>query len=184
MEDGSSFSWQYSGYRSLPTTRHTVHAHDGLRVRGILLDRRTVSAAVGHYSRGTRIAWIAEPCKTPDRSSVSVLITTGFGRTQSCVPFLLRALRMGRYSTGGDHCFLGVWGKKFPTISAGLKTVSMNLSIGPKATYMLCGSRRMVKEKQQWISGSLEPKLGFFNEQLVNMAFCVLSKAMAPNFSQ
>jgi len=42
----------------------------------------------------------------------------------------------------------------------------------------------MVKEKQQWISGSLEPKLGFFNEQLVNMAFWVLSKAMAPNFSQ
>jgi hypothetical protein len=60
----------------------------------------------------------------------------------------------------------------------------MHLSNVTQGTYMLCGSRRMVKEKQQWISGSLEPKLGFFNEQLVNMAFWVLSKAMAPNFSQ
>lgn len=42
----------------------------------------------------------------------------------------------------------------------------------------------MVKEKQQRISGSLELRLGFFNEQLVNIAFCDVSNAMASNFSQ
>ena len=42
----------------------------------------------------------------------------------------------------------------------------------------------MVNEKQQWISGSFEARFGFFSEQLVNMAFCAVSKAMAPNFSQ
>jgi len=36
---------------------------------------------------------------------------------------------------------------------------------------MLCVSLRIVKEKQQWISGSMETKFGFFKVQLVNMAF-------------
>ena len=49
---------------------------------------------------------------------------------------------------------------------------------------MLWLSRRMVKEKQQWILGSSDLGSGFFRKQLVNMAFCVLSKAMVPNFSQ
>ena len=42
----------------------------------------------------------------------------------------------------------------------------------------------MVNEKQQWISGSFDPRFGFFREQLVNIAFWLLSKAIAPNFSQ
>lgn len=49
---------------------------------------------------------------------------------------------------------------------------------------MLCSSRRIVNEKQHDISGSLECRSGFFKEQLVNMAFWELSKAIAPNFSQ
>ena len=49
---------------------------------------------------------------------------------------------------------------------------------------MLCVSLRIVNEKQQWISEFVDLRSGLFNEQLVKIAFCVLSKAMAPNFSQ
>ena len=50
--------------------------------------------------------------------------------------------------------------------------------------YMLWVSRRIVNEKQHLSSLSLEEGSGFFSEQLVNIAFCELSKAMAPNLSQ
>lgn len=49
---------------------------------------------------------------------------------------------------------------------------------------MLWVSRRIVKEKQQRSSGSLDFESGFFSAQLVKRAFCELSKAIAPNFSQ
>jgi len=49
---------------------------------------------------------------------------------------------------------------------------------------MLCVSRRIANEKQQWISEVVDLRSGLFKEQLVNIAFCVLSKAIAPNFSQ
>lgn len=49
---------------------------------------------------------------------------------------------------------------------------------------MLCASLRIVKEKQHRISGSFESGFGFFSEQLVRIAFCELSNAIAPNFSQ
>ena len=49
---------------------------------------------------------------------------------------------------------------------------------------MLCVSRRMVKEKQHRRDLSFDVGSGFFSEQLVRMAFCDWSKAMAPNFSQ
>lgn len=52
------------------------------------------------------------------------------------------------------------------------------------ATYMLSVSRLTVKEKQHRISGSLEFGSGFLSEQLVKMAFWLLSNAIAPNFSQ
>lgn len=45
-------------------------------------------------------------------------------------------------------------------------------------------SRFTVNEKQQRISGSFEFGSGFLREQLVRIAFCVWSKAIAPNFSQ
>jgi hypothetical protein len=51
-------------------------------------------------------------------------------------------------------------------------------------THMLWVSRRIVNEKQQLISLSCAERSGFFRVQLVNIAFCVLSKAIAPNFSQ
>lgn len=51
-------------------------------------------------------------------------------------------------------------------------------------TYILWVSRRIVNEKQHFIMGSLEFGSGFFKEQLVRMAFCDWSKAIAPNFSQ
>ena len=49
---------------------------------------------------------------------------------------------------------------------------------------MLWLSRRIVKEKQHLISGSEAVRSGFFKEQVVNIAFCELSKAMARNLSQ
>ncbi len=49
---------------------------------------------------------------------------------------------------------------------------------------MLWVSRRIVNEKQHFISGSLDLRSGFFNEHVVNIAFCELSKAMAKNLSQ
>jgi hypothetical protein len=52
------------------------------------------------------------------------------------------------------------------------------------ATYMLWLSLRIVNEKQQGMPSSGEFELGFFRVQLVSIAFCVLSNAMAPNFSQ
>lgn len=42
----------------------------------------------------------------------------------------------------------------------------------------------MLNEKQQGITESVDVRLGFFSEQLVNMAFWELSKAITPNFSQ
>jgi hypothetical protein len=51
-------------------------------------------------------------------------------------------------------------------------------------TYMLWLSRLIVKEKQQVIPSPVELGLGLFSVQLVSMAFWVLSKAIAPNFSQ
>ena len=51
-------------------------------------------------------------------------------------------------------------------------------------SYMLWVSRRIVKEKQHLISGSEAFRSGFFNEHIVNMAFCELSKAIARNLSQ
>jgi hypothetical protein len=41
-----------------------------------------------------------------------------------------------------------------------------------------------VNEKQQGIPSLGEEAFGFFKVQLVSIAFWVLSKAMAPNFSQ
>lgn len=51
-------------------------------------------------------------------------------------------------------------------------------------THMLWVSRLIVNEKQHWISGSVDLKSGLFKEQLVNIAFCELSKAIEPKFSQ
>ena len=55
-----------------------------------------------------------------------------------------------------------------------------------RGSYILWVSLRMVKEKQQGIpsAGFVVEELGFLRVQLVSMAFWVLSKAMAPNFSQ
>ena len=50
--------------------------------------------------------------------------------------------------------------------------------------HMLCVSRRIVNEKQHRIPSEGENEFGFFSVQLVSIAFWVLSKAMAPNFSQ
>lgn len=77
-------------------------------------------------------------------------------------------------------------GRKLPTINAGLRLVSSRpfsttLQVGTYISYM---SRLTVKEKQHLISGSLDFGSGFLREQLVRIAFCELSKAMAPNFSQ
>lgn len=49
---------------------------------------------------------------------------------------------------------------------------------------MLWGSRRIVKEKQHGIPLASDVEFGLLSVQLVSIAFCVLSKAMAPNFSQ
>lgn len=77
-------------------------------------------------------------------------------------------------------------GRKLPTINAGLRAVSnrtfsTTIQTGTYISYM---SRLTVKEKQHRISGSLDFGSGFLREQLVRIAFCELSKAMAPNFSQ
>lgn len=77
-----------------------------------------------------------------------------------------------------------VMGRKLPTISAGLSTVSILDCSTVISTHIFQASRFTVKEKQHRISGSFEFGSGFFNEQLVRMAFWVWSKAMAPNFSQ
>lgn len=61
---------------------------------------------------------------------------------------------------------------------------SEELSFAVRSTHILHVSRLTVKEKQQRISGSFEFGSGFFSEQLVKMAFWVVSKAIAPNFSQ
>lgn len=49
---------------------------------------------------------------------------------------------------------------------------------------MLCVSRRIVNEKQQGIPSVEDVEFGGLSVQLVSIAFWVLSKAMAPNFSQ
>lgn len=75
-------------------------------------------------------------------------------------------------------------GRKLPTINAGLRPISMFPVRWQYNTNIFHMSRFTVNEKQHRISGSLEFGSGFFREQLVKMAFCVWSKAMAPNFSQ
>lgn len=77
-------------------------------------------------------------------------------------------------------------GRKFPTISDGLyKFISpAQKPVCARMTYMLWLSRLMVNEKQQVIPSPVELGLGLLRVQLVSMAFCVLSKAIAPNFSQ
>ena len=51
-------------------------------------------------------------------------------------------------------------------------------------TYILWVSRRIVNEKQHLIPGSAALRSGFFKEQLVNMAFWEVSKAIERNLSQ
>jgi hypothetical protein len=51
-------------------------------------------------------------------------------------------------------------------------------------SYILYGSRRIVNEKQHGIPFPESSEFGLFKVQLVSIAFWVLSKAMAPNFSQ
>jgi hypothetical protein len=77
-------------------------------------------------------------------------------------------------------------GRKLPTIRDGLyKFISpAQKPVCAWTTYMLWLSRLMVNEKQQVIPSTVELGLGLLRVQLVSMAFCVLSKAIAPNFSQ
>ena len=77
-----------------------------------------------------------------------------------------------------------VIGRKLPTINAGLQHVSIRFRLMLRRTYMFHISLFTVNEKQHLISGSFEFGSGFLREQLVRMAFCVWSKAIAPNFSQ
>lgn len=71
-------------------------------------------------------------------------------------------------------------------MSDGLHTVSSGppVTIVHSNTYILWLSRLIVNEKQQVIPPLVEFGLGLFSVQLVSMAFWVLSKAIAPNFSQ
>lgn len=79
----------------------------------------------------------------------------------------------------------GFIGKKLPIIKDGLDMPSELIRHHLRSmTYILCVSRLIVNEKQQRISGSVDSKSGFFSEQLVSIAFCELSNAIAPNFSQ
>lgn len=86
-------------------------------------------------------------------------------------------------------------GKKLPTINAGLnsrkkknKVISKTSSSKPietdTITHMALGSRRIVNEKQHGIPLAELSSSGLLRVQLVSIAFCELSKAMAPNFSQ
>ena len=75
-------------------------------------------------------------------------------------------------------------GMKFPTITDGLYMRQCFPSIQNRATYMLWVSRRIVKEKQHLMVGSFDVWSGFFSEQLVRIAFCDWSNAIAPNSSQ
>jgi hypothetical protein len=88
------------------------------------------------------------------------------------------------YEAGNGPDVASVIGRKLPTINAGLLLVSINQHSVLTVTHMFHASRLTVKEKQHRISGSLEFGSGFFNEQLVKIAFWVWSKAIAPNFSQ
>lgn len=101
-----------------------------------------------------------------------------------------------------DHFSRARIGRKFPTMIEGLRVSKK--SVGPrftnerriKKTHILCESRRIVNEKQHRtfssafsLSGFASPdnavtSRGFWSTQLVKMAFCDWSKAMAPNFSQ
>lgn len=68
-------------------------------------------------------------------------------------------------------------------MSDGLVLLAAHLLRKDFGAYILWLSRLMVKEKQHWIFSSVgEP--GIFSVQLVSIAFCELSKAIAPNFSQ
>lgn len=79
-------------------------------------------------------------------------------------------------------------GRKFPTIKEGL-WVDWLAKVGQheareNSPYMLWLSRRMVKEKQQGMFFFGLFGSGLLSVQLVSIAFCELSNAMAPNFSQ
>jgi hypothetical protein len=89
-----------------------------------------------------------------------------------------------RYEAGNGPEVASVMGRKLPTINAGLLIVSIKGRRGDRITHMFHASLLTVKEKQHRISGSLEFGSGFFNEQLVRIAFWVWSNAIAPNFSQ
>lgn len=52
------------------------------------------------------------------------------------------------------------------------------------ATYNLCSSLRIVKEKQHLTTGWFDSSLGFFSEHAVRSVSCAGSKAMVPNSSQ
>lgn len=74
-------------------------------------------------------------------------------------------------------------GRKLPTIKEGLRPLAPT-----KArilhTHIFSESLFTVNEKQHLISGSFEFGSGFLSEQLVKIAFWLLSNAIAPNFSQ
>ena len=97
----------------------------------------------------------------------------------------LHSMRSARYQEVGKGPEMGsVIGRKLPTIKAGLEICQQRHIHGGTKTYIPHISRFTVKEKQQRISGSFEFRSGFLRAQLVNIAFCLVSKAMAPNFSQ
>ena len=52
------------------------------------------------------------------------------------------------------------------------------------AAYILFLSLLIVNEKQHFSGLSFAPSSGFLRTQLVSNAFCALSKAIVPNFSQ
>jgi hypothetical protein len=68
-------------------------------------------------------------------------------------------------------------------ISDGLVLISKAVRDKNSGAHILWVSRLTVKEKQHWILSSVVES-GIFSVQLVSMAFCELSKAIAPNFSQ
>lgn len=83
-----------------------------------------------------------------------------------------------------NHCPGSIMGRKLPTIMAGLYSVSGKVSKRRSLTHILYISRLTVNEKQHRISGSFEFGSGFLRAQLVKIAFCVVSNAICPNFSQ
>ena len=79
---------------------------------------------------------------------------------------------------------LGEYWNKIPNNEGRARFHQPLASASKVPTHMLCVSRRIVNEKQHGIAGSWLLAFGFFSEQVVNIAFCELSNAIAPNFSQ